>query len=476
MPRVSAVANVRWVGLSQLGRAAIQFASIFVLSRLLAPADFGLFAIATVVSNFAMLFRDMGTSAAVIQRETVTDAMLDTVFVLNVVCGISICLLIAAASPFTAGIFDTPALRDILPLIALSFPAASIGATQLALLERDNQFRKIAGIEIGSAIVGFLLAVGAALLGAGVYSLVLQALSSTACSTVQLWLASSWRPKLRWHNDELRSLSRFSGNLVAFNVINYFARNSDSILIGRFLDVASLGWYSMANRILMFPLQNVTFVIGRALLPVYSRRQNDPEQIASHYLRVLALISAVTTPVMLGIWALREPLVNVALGPSWAPVAEVLAWFAPMGVFQSLNSTTGTILSARGRTDLLRTLGIVNTVILVGAFIVGLHFGLIGVARGYFFATVITTLNTLRIVLAELRSSLPALGRRIAIPAGCGIAMAVTVALLNEAAAAYLSDVMRLLVLIPFGALVYAIPMLLLPSTLTRELRAAFFP
>ena len=148
-----------------------------------------------------------------------------------------------------------------------------------------------------------MAALVAALLGAGVYSLVLQILLSTLCSTAQLWLAAAWRPKLRWNRDEFRSLSKFSGNLLAFNVINYFARNSDSLLIGRFLDVASLGWYSMANRILMFPLQNVTFVIGRALLPVYSRRQHDLDQIAAYYLRTLALIATVTIPLMLGIWA-----------------------------------------------------------------------------------------------------------------------------------------------------------------------------
>lgn len=472
MQGATAATNVRWVAVSQLGRACIQFASVFVFSRLLSPSDFGLFAMAIVVGNFVAVFRDMGTSAAIIQRQNINEEMLDTVFVLSFACAICIYAVVAAASPFVAGIFGNPELRDILLLIGIGFAVASFGASQLALLERTNQFRKIAWIEISSDAVGFLLALAAALLGAGIYSLVLQILLSTACSTAQLWLTSSWRPKLRGNMDELRYLLKFSGNLVTFNVINYFARNSDSILIGRFLDAASLGWYSMANRILMFPLQGVTSVLGRALLPVYSRHQDDLNEVASYYLTTLALIAAVTAPLMLGTWALRGPLVTVALGQSWSPVADLLAWFAPMGVFQSLNSTTGTILLARGRPDVLRTLGIANTVALVSAFVVGLHFGLIGLARAYFFATVIITVVNLHVVLGEVRSSLIALKDRILIPVACAGVMAGIVALLDQVTASRLSNIVQLVLLIPFGMCIYTVLMFLFSWSLVRKLYA----
>jgi O-antigen/teichoic acid export membrane protein len=468
--RASAVSNVRWVALSQFGRVAIQLGSLVVFSRLLTPSDFGLFAMAAVVTNFAMLFRDMGTSAALIQRETLTRDLLNTVFTLNLASGFIAFALVSLASPMVAWGFAEPRLRYLLLAVSVGFPLASITAPHLALLERHSQFRKIASIELVSALFGTLFAFAAAICGAGVYSLILQSLLTTACSTVQLWRALDWRPKWSWSRDEFLHLRRFSGNLVAFNVINYFARNSDAMLIGRYLGPGSLGWYSTANRILMFPLQNVTFVLGRALLPIYSRQQSDRFVIGSTYLRTLALIATVTAPLMGGIWALRAPLIDVGLGPSWSAVTEILAWFAPMGFFQSLNSSTGTVLAARGRTDLLRTLGIVNTIILLGAFVFGLHFGLSGVVSAYFFATIVVTLISLRTVLREVGSGLSALGRRLIAPVACALAMALVVHAANLMMVSYFSDIDRLLVLIPMGALAYGAMLFALSPALVKDL------
>jgi PST family polysaccharide transporter len=467
------VSNVRWVALSQFGRAAVQLGSLVIFSRLLIPSDFGLFAMATVVTNFALLFRDLGTSAALIQREKLTDDLLNMVFTLNLASGLVVLALVSLASPVVAWGFGEPRLRDVLLAVSVGFPLASMTAPHLALLERKSQFRKIASIELVSTLVGTLVAFAAAFWGAGVYSLIVQSLLTTVCSTVQLWRALEWRPKWSWSRDEFLHLRKFSGNLVAFNVINYFARNSDAILIGRYIGPANLGWYSTANRILMFPLQNVTFVLGRALLPIYSRQQGDRSLISSTYLRTLALIATITAPLMGGVWALRAPLIDVALGPNWSAVTEILAWFAPMGFFQSLNSSTGTVLAARGRTDLLRTLGIVNTIILLSAFVLGLRFGLSGVVSAYFFATIVVTLISLKTVLKEVGSNLAALGKRLAVPVVCGLAMAIAVGATNRITVSYFSDVSRLIVLIPMGALLYGTMLFVLSPALMKEFYSA---
>ncbi len=395
------------------------------------------------------------------------------VFTVNLASGFAALALVSAASPIAAWSFGEPRLRDVLLAVSIGFPLASMTAPHLALLERKSQFRRIASIELVSALFGMLVAVTAAICGAGIYSLILQSLLTIACSTAQLWRALDWRPKWRWSCKEFVELRKFSGNLVAFNVINYFARNSDAMLVGRYLGPTSLGWYSAANRILMFPLQNVTFVLGRALLPIYSRQQSDQSLISSTYLRTLALIATITAPMMGGIWALRAPLINVALGPNWSAVIEILAWFAPMGFFQSLNSSTGTILAARGRTDLLRTLGIVNTIILLSAFALGLRFGLSGVVSGYFFAMLVVTLISLKTVLREVGSNLAALCLRLAAPVACGVTMALVVGTADRMTVSYFSDINRLIVLIPIGALLYGAMLYALSPALMKELYSA---
>lgn len=455
MSGTSATSNVRWVGINQAGRVTLQFLSVVTLSRLLPPADYGVMALATVVTNFAALFRDMGTSAALIQRQELTAQLLDSVFCINITFGVAIGVAAASFAPLAAWFFATHSVLMVLLALSIGFPIAAVGAPLLALLERSNAFREIAWIEVSSAFVGLATAVVAAKLGAGVYSFVLQSLITTIMSTVQLWRASHYRPGFSWHVAELRNIWGFSSNLVVFNVINYFVRNGDSALIGRFLGAVALGWYSVANRLLLFPLQNVTFVMSRALLPIYSRKQEELGEISGLYLRTLTLIAAVSAPLTFGLWAVRAPLIIVLMGPRWTPVVAILAWFAPMSFIQSLNSTTGTILSALGRTDTLRTLGLVATTILFGSFVIGLQFGMLGVVRAYFVATLIASTICLHVTLRKVNSDLLMMIRAVAAPTLCAAVMAGAVSFLNWQLT-FLQSFPRLIFLILTGTTVYA--------------------
>jgi PST family polysaccharide transporter len=467
----TAASNVRWVGIAQGGRVGVQVVSLIVLSRLLPAADFGLMAMAAVVMNFANLFRDMGTSAALIQRRELTKELLDTVFWLNVAFGILLGGCVAAAAPAAAWVFSAATLTGVMLGLAPVFPIAATSAPHLALLERDNRFRAIARIEITSAGLGLSLAVAAALLGAGVYAFVVQAVTTATASAVQLWGASTWRPGTRWSRSELRDIWGLSGNIVAFNFMNYFVRNGDSFLVGRFLGPVSLGWYSVANRLLLFPLQNLTFVMHRALLPIYSRRQDNTADVAALYLKSLSLIAMVSAPAMFGLWAIREPLITALLGAKWLPVIGILTWFAPMGFFQSLNSTSGTILTAIGRTDLLRMLGVLNAIIILCAFLSGLQFGLIGLAVAYFFATVIVTLISLCVTLGKVGSRLDAALGCVAAPVLCAAAMGSSIAGLNALSAPLLTDVVRLPLLVSTGVAIYTGLLLVFAKSLVQEFR-----
>lgn len=471
----SATSNVRWVGATQAGRVGIQFVSIIVFSRLLAPSEYGLMAMAAVVMNFGGLFRDMGTSTALIQRKELTSGLLDTVFWLNVVLGLIVGVFAAIMAPVGAWVFATDALVGVLLALAVIFPIMGSTAPHLALLERHSEFRSIALIEVSAGVIGLAAGVIFALMGGGVYSFVLQGVVTAAVSAVQFWRVSNWRPGVSWSREELSKIWRFSGNLFVFNFVNYFVRNADSALVGRYLGTVSLGWYSVASRLLLFPIQNLTAVMNRALLPVYSRRQENLTEIATLYLRTLALISAISAPMMFGLWALREPFVSVLLGPSWLPVAEILAWFAPMGFFQSLLSTTGTILSAIGRTDLLRTLAIVNTLVVFGGFVLGLQYGLLGLVIAYFFATAVVTVSTMYITLNKIDSSLVAMVREIAAPSICAALMAATIFMLEWFLQSEVSNLLCLLILIPVGVIIYAGLMFVFSRKLIRELGAALW-
>jgi PST family polysaccharide transporter len=353
--------------------------------------------VASILTNFANLLRDMGTSVALIQRERVSDHLLDTIFWFNMAIGVVLGLIMIAIAVPVSVIFAEPHLRGVLTILAVSYPLSSLAAVHQALLERGLHFRTLAHIELASAIAGLGFGTIAAWRGMGAYSLVLATLVTAALTAVLLWCVSSWRPALRWHGAEFRSLKGFSGNLVGFQIVNYFARNVDTMLVGRFLGVGPLGWYNMGYKLMFLPVQNLSLVVFRALFPVLSRVQTDHAVLRAMYLRAMSAISLVASPVMIGLWVVREPFVRAVFGEQWMPVSVVIAWLAPVGLMQSLLSPVGLLYMVTGRTDLMMRVGTVISAVFFAGILIGLAWGYVGVAIGYAIANALIILPGLRI-------------------------------------------------------------------------------
>jgi O-antigen/teichoic acid export membrane protein len=452
----SAVANARWVGTIQAVRIGAQLLGLLILSRLVAPEDFGLVAMAFAISNFALLIRDLGSGAALIQRavlepDTVATAHWSNCFI-GAVLGIALFLL---AGPFEV-LLKAPALEPLLQVLALSFPILGSTTVHQALLERESRFALLARIEISAVLAGLLVAVVSALLGAGAYSLVLQTLTVAMVSALQLWIATGLETDQDWSLKRARELWRFSGHLLGFNIINYFARNADTMIIGRVLGAASLGPYSLAYRIMLFPVQNLTFVAARALLPVMSRTQDAVAQLGSLYLRTLSVIAFFTAPLMAGLFVLREPFVAVALDESWSSVAQIIAWLAPVGFVQSLVSAGGVVMTALGRTDALFKLGLFGTAVHVGAFVVGVAWGVTGVAAAYLVAALLNAAVCFFVFLRLLSQPATRLAGAVLPAIARALLMALAVHFVDlELAALTVAPSLRLVVLSVGGAVFY---------------------
>jgi PST family polysaccharide transporter len=406
MPVGAVTARASWATLAQIGKMVLQFGGVAILTRLLPVSDFGLLAMATLFTTFATLVQDMGTSASLIQRKELTPELTSTVLWLNVTVGVALCLILAAIAPLASALFEEPRLWGVLTALGLVFPITVTGTMPLALLQREGHLRKIAIIELSSGTVGLVAAVIGAMHGMGVYSLVLQQAVGSTMGTCQYWLTRKQRPHFLWSSAEFKKTWAFSSHLVAFNSMNYFARNADNMLIGRFMGTTDLALYSMGYRFVTLPVQFFGSISTRVLLPLYSQKQDRPEEIGLHFLRVLSLISLISGPAMSLLWALREPFVAVLLGPNWLSTADLLAWFAPVGFIQSLITNVGLVMIALGRTRLLRNFGIANSIIFVVIFFVSTPFGIIGVAIGYFIGNLAMGVVTLHVTLRLVNQSL----------------------------------------------------------------------
>ncbi len=164
---MSAFSNARWVGMIQAARVGAQLLSLLVLSRLLAPSDFGLIAMTLTITNFAMLIRDLGTGAAIVQNAVLQPTTTLTAHWSNCIIGLALGLLLIALAIPIAGFFQSAEVQLLLQLLALTFPILGSTTVHQALLERASRFALLARIEITSIILSFIVAVAAALGGLG---------------------------------------------------------------------------------------------------------------------------------------------------------------------------------------------------------------------------------------------------------------------------------------------------------------------
>jgi len=421
--KATVVSGIKWTSISTFGRRIMALLVNILLARLLAPADFGLVAMAAVVLGFIDIFKDLGTGAALIQRKELGDDLLSSIFWFNVGFGIAATALTIAGAPLVAAFYKEPRVTPVLIAMSVSFLLSALTIVHNCLLQRQMAFVTLAKIEVAASVVSYTVAICAALAGQGVWSLVYQVVTNSAVMLVLIWLASSWRPRAVFIWAEVRAVMNYSLNLAGYNVFYYFAQNVDNFLIGRYLGSEALGFYDLAYRLMTFPMQAISAVFGKVMLPFYARAQEDLPRFRHAFLRAAEAIAFVTFPLMMGLLAVREPFVLAVFGSQWTPVITLLALFAPLAAIRSILTTTGSIFLAMGRADLQLRWGVFANLFVIAALVIGLRWGIVGVAAGFTIATLLLTYHYFAIPLRLIGMKVATLAGVLRASAVCSVLM-----------------------------------------------------
>ncbi len=382
--------GIFWSALSRIIIHVFQIITLIILARLLIPAEFGLITSSLVVIGFLNIFKDLGISAAIIQRQETTEEFLSSIYWIVLAIGIAMNILLYISAHPIAEFYNAEELTNILKVLSFSFPVTSLTIMQQTLLEKELRFKQIAIYETTAVVVASVCAITLAYLGYGVWSLVIQSLANAVTLSFILWVKSSFKPKFLFSFSEIKSIYNFSMNLSGFNIVNYFVRNADYVLIQKYLGEEQLGYYNIAYRMMLYPLQNITSVFSRVMFPVYSKLQGDNHKIREMYVELANNIALVSFPLMLGVTASADILVRSLLGEKWLHTVPLLILLAPVGMIQSVYTPAGTIFKAKGRTDIWFKWGLLTGVIFITAFVIGLKWGIFGVAIGYLIANLVT--------------------------------------------------------------------------------------
>jgi O-antigen/teichoic acid export membrane protein len=366
--------------IAQLSKFVMQFGSVVVLARLLEPEDYGLLGMVTVIVGFVGIFKDLGLSMATVQREKITHAQISTLFWLNVAISGGVMLLTAALAPVIAWFYKEPRLTNITLVLAIGFIFGGLTVQHQALLKRQMRLAALAKIEIFTMILSIATAISLAWFGAGYWALVAMQLMMSVGNCVGVWLMCGWRPGLPKPNSGVGPMLAFGGWSTGFTVVNYFTRNLDNLLIGKYWGPQELGLYAQAYKLLVLPIQQINFPLSTVALPGLCSLQSQPERYRSYYGKAVQLMVMVGMPIVLFMLVDAQKLIVNLLGPQWQDAVIIFRALAPIAFIGTFNVATGWVFVSLGRTDRQFRWNLVASGLTVIGFLIGVKWAALGVA------------------------------------------------------------------------------------------------
>lgn len=454
--RTATVRGILWFGGDQVGRRVVDQLFAIVLARLLLPKDYGVFALAAVFLTFLRIIGSMGMGSAIIQRREIDDEYLATGFWASVGLGVVLAAVGVGMGFLVGWWLGDPLVGRVLSVLSLSFLIIAGASMQMAIVSRRMDYQVLAFRSIAATIVGGMIGIAMAYAGFGVWSFVGQELGMYASGTFLLWRVSGWRPRLVFVRSKFLELWAFGSRLQAASFFDYLVRQSDNLLVGRYLGSTALGYYTFGYSVFLAPLNDVG-LLNRVFFPALSRLQDDAVRFKTAFMRATQYVTMIVLPMLVGLALVAPIAVSVVFGAKWLPSVPVIRLLTLAGFFRLLMNLWPTGLEATGQPGLRLRLSMISVLLYLPAFAVGLRWGILGVAAGYLMATLALVPVVYRYVSRTVgmtpRDLWAALSTTVI---GC-VVMAGTVGVLMWALHAYgrLPQVVALALLVGTGAMTY---------------------
>ncbi|MGW6663043.1 MOP flippase family protein [Peribacillus sp. NPDC055009] len=369
-----------WSFADLIANQGIQFIIQIILARLLLPEHFGLVGMILVFIAISNSIIDSGFSQALIRQKNVSQEDYSTVFYFNLVMGLVLYgILFIIADPISI-FFGEPQLITILRVLSLVLIINSFGIIQRVFLVKNVDFRTQTKINMIAGIISGILAVFFAVMGFGVWALVIKTVSMQIIQTLLLWILNKWVPSLVFNRQSFKRYFGFGSKLLVSGLIDTFYNNIYYVIIGRFFSASQLGYYTNAIKLRDIASQSITTSVQRVTYPILSNIQEDEKRLKNGYRKVIKTSSFIIFPIMVGLAAVAEPLIYILFGEKWMDSVIYLQLLCFAGMLYPLHSINLNILQVKGRSDLFLLLEIIKKFILTVLIIISLllKLGIIG--------------------------------------------------------------------------------------------------
>lgn len=362
-------------GISKYATVFVTLLTTAILSRILEPSEFGVVSVITVFTAFFSILADLGLGTAVIQNKTLTDEEVNDIFNFSVYIALVLGIVFAILGIPIAWFYENEVYKNICLILGVAVFFNAINIIPNALLMKRKQFALVGKRLILVATITGVITIVLALKGFSYYSLVFQSVFQSIFIFAWNYLSTKVHFRLFFKMASVRKVRQFSFYQFSYNFINYFARNLDNLLIGKVMGNESLGYYDKGYKLMMYPVQNLTYVINPIIHPILSDYQNDKKYIYISYLkivRVLSLLGVFITAVCF--WG-SEEIILLFFGRQWSK-SIMLFRMLSLSVWPQLVSTSaGSIYQSTGNTKLMFKSGIIHFTMTILMIILGIRTG-----------------------------------------------------------------------------------------------------
>lgn len=421
--------GVFWTAIQKYSGLFIQLFVTAILARLLEPTDFGVIAIASVLISFLNMFTEMGFASAIIQNQSLTPKDLNSIYSLCTYAGFITCTIFFFASDYIAIYYSDERLSVICKLLSINMLFSGLNIVPNALILKAKKFKFLAKRTLGFQFSSGIISILAAYNGFGVYALLISPILTTIGVFFINYHLYPQKFIFRINPQSIKKVANFSVFEFLSSFVNYFSRNLDKLIIGRYFSLNELGYYEKSYRLMMMPLEYVTRAVDPVVHPILAKFQNDKSYLSQKYNEIIKLISTISFPLGAFLYIAAHDLIHLFFGDKWdaaIPVFKILSISIPL---QMVLSTIGGIYKSTGKVNWQFFGGNLNTIVTVSGFILAsIYFKSIeAIAWAWVITLTINFINSYTILyIFCLKQSLITMLKELIIPLGMMIVVVIS--------------------------------------------------
>lgn len=376
----SVLTGLFWRFMERCGAQVVSLVVSIILARILDPQVYGTVALVTIITGILQIFVDGGLGNALIQKKDADQLDFSTVFYLNVVFCTAMYGLIYVGAPLLAGFYNDMELVPIIRVLGITILIAGLKNVQQAYVSKHMLFKKFFFSTLSGTILAAVVGIAIAMLGGGVWALVIQQLVNLAVDTIVLWFVVDWRPTAEFSFKRLKELYSFGWKLLVSALLERIYSSIYQLVIGKVYSTQDLAFYNKADQFPNLIVTNINTSIDSVLLPAMSNQQDSKENVKRLTRRAVTTSMYIMSPVMIGFACVAEEFISIVLTDKWLPAVPFLQIFCLVYMFYPVHTSNLNAIKAVGRSDIFLRLEVIKKVIGIALLLLSVRMGVMAMA------------------------------------------------------------------------------------------------